>query len=98
MNQFDARPPTWKTIEQVARRVADDYNNIVGFVCEDRIPYRYHEDGIEIWWEGFRMVMPELYDLAADLRTLCEAAKFLSEADVHSLLTDYTRRDERKNV
>lgn len=88
--------PTWKTIGQVARLVADDYNNIVQFICDDRVPYRYHDDGVEIWFEGFQMVMPELYDLVDDLEIIRKAAEEITEADVLGLLTDYTRRrDDR---
>lgn len=85
--------PTWMTIDEVAAWVADDPNNIIDFIIEDRIPYTFHPDGISIWFEGFQMVMTELYDLEGDLRALNEAAERHTEQDVLGLLMEYDRKN-----
>jgi hypothetical protein len=117
--RLDANLPTWLTIQETADRAFDSHENIVQFVIEDRVPYRYHEDGIEIWWEGFQMLMTELYNIEEMLAQVDAVMQRIidkhgpekfseiidalmnppdeptTEADVHSLLTDYTReRDE----
>jgi hypothetical protein len=69
---------TWMTIDEVAALVADDPNNIIEFIREDRIPYSYHPDGIEIWWEGFQMCMTALYNLEEMLAQIHEALRDIS--------------------
>lgn len=94
MRQRNELSPTWMTIQEVADLVADDYSVIVSFITADRIPYRFHPDGIEIWFEGFQTCMNDLYDLEGYVNDLYEAREWVpDEQDVLKLLTEYDREN-----
>jgi len=51
------------TIQEVARIVGDDEDNIKEFIREDRIPWVAGESGVLIPFASFQVCMPDLYDL-----------------------------------
>lgn len=82
--------PTWMTIDELAALVADDPNQIMEWIAEDRIPYAYHPDGILVWWEGFQMIMTEIYDLETMLAQIHEVVGDLTDEEIDSW---YDERD-----
>ena len=82
------------TIDQIADLVADERENIIEFLREDRIMYIIAPDGILIPLGAFQVMMPELYDLKNDLAVIKEMASGLTEEQVDAILHDLFSNDD----